>query len=89
MFDALEAAGLLVVEVPAALERESPSRIADYLNAQLAVGARATTERMAGLAACGPAPAPEESPAPELSDDEEADLLEFMNDPANQLGGPF
>lgn len=90
-YEALEDAGVLVVEVPEHLSQSSEASIADYLTAQLNEGATVTAARMAAIGTSDPSAtttvvAPDEL---QLSDEDEAEFLEFINDPANQLGGHF
>lgn len=85
-YEALEDADILVVEVPEDLARSPADRIAAYLSAELNEGSKATSERMAALSAVAAEPVHDEL---QLSEEEEAELLDFVNDPANQLGGHF
>jgi len=88
-YEALEDSGVLVVEVPSNLSESSEEGIADYLTAQLNEGANATAARMAAIGTSDPSAAVSGQEELELSDEEEAEFLEFVNDPANQLGGHF
>lgn len=82
---ALESSGVLVVEVPQSLSEASEEKIAAYLTSQLSDGHRETAQRMAAMGTTDPG-SPDGDDL-QLSGDEEADFLEFVNDPANQIGG--
>lgn len=88
-YEALEDSGVLVVEVPSNLSQASEASIADYLTAQLTEGANATAARMAAIGTADPSAAALGQDELQLSDEEETEFLEFVNDPANQLGGHF
>ena len=88
-YEALEDSDVLVIEVPQDLETSSESEIAAFLTAELTAGATATAKRMAAIGTTDPAVAALSEDELQLSDEEEAELLEFVNDPANQLGGHF
>ena len=83
----LERSGVLVVEVPQSLSEASEEKIATYLTSQLSEGYRWTAQRMAAMGTTDPASS--DSDELQLSEDEEQEFLEFVNDPANQIGGHF
>ena len=85
-YEALEDAGVLVVEVPAKLAQSSDASIADYLTGQLNAGTNATVSRMTAIGIVDPSPVEREDALLRAVDDE-GTLLEFVNDPANQQGG--
>ena len=86
-FSALESGGVLVVEVPQSFSEASNERIAEYLTSQLGDGQRETTARMAALGTSDPGHEDDGEADLRMNTDEEAEFLEFVNDPANQLGG--
>ena len=88
-YELLEDSGVLVVEVPTDLAESSEAGIAAYLTAQLNDGAQATAARMAAIGTTDPSVTTDGQNEVQLSDEEEAEFLEFVNDPANQLGGHF
>ena len=86
-FSALESDGVLVVEVPQSFREASNERIAEYLTSQLSDGHRETTARMAALGTSDLGLDGDGTADLRMNTEEEADFLEFVNDPANQLGG--
>jgi len=87
-YEALEDAGVLVVEVPVTLAQSSDASIADYFTKRLNEGANATVARMTAIGTAGPPPVEREDEL-RLSIGDESELIEFVNDPAKQLGGHF
>jgi hypothetical protein len=89
-YELLEDLGMLVVEVPSYLKDASDTDVADYLTHLLDEGRRATAARMEaiGTADSDAAGVGKENDL-HMSRDEDAALLDFVNDPANQLGGHF
>ena len=88
-FAELERSGWLVVEVPESLTEASNDRIAAYLTTQLSEGRQETLQRVAAMGTSDAATQVDDGQDLEMSDDAEAEFLEFVNDPANQLGGHF
>lgn len=84
--EALEDAGVLVVKVPSNLSEAS---IAAFLTAQLNEGASATAARMDAIDTSAPAAAVYGHDELHLSDEEEAEFLDAINHPVNQLGCHF
>lgn len=96
-YDRLEDAGLLAVEVPADMREASQAEIAAYLTQQLKCGERATLPRM-NVADSDSQNAQFEFGVDDSLDDfevkpmtqeEEKQFLDFVNDPVNQIGGRF
>jgi hypothetical protein len=69
------------------MSESSEAIIAAYLTAQLNEGANATAARMAAIGISATAAAVYGQDELQLSDEEEAEFLEGINDPVNQLGG--
>jgi len=87
-YEALEVAGILVVEVPVTLAQSSDASIANYLSKRLNEGANATAARRAAIGTADP-PAVRRENESRVCVEDESRLLQFINDPANQLGGHF
>jgi len=87
-YEALEDAGVLVVEVPSTLAQSSDASIADYLTCQLNDGTNATAARMTAIGNVDRSPLERDDELLRAVDDE-GKLLSFVNDPANQQGGHF
>lgn len=88
-YDSLGDAGMLVIEVPAEMESKSKQDIASFLTTQLTEGEQATAAGMSALGVSDARTAGVDGMAVEMTDEEEAEFLDFLNDPANQLGGHF
>jgi hypothetical protein len=88
-YEALEDVGVLVLEVPSDLADASEAEIANYLTTQLNEGFKATAARMAALGTTTPSATESGENELRFSEEEEAELLELVNHPANQLGGHF
>ena len=87
-YEVLEALGVLVVQIPADVPSGSNAAVARYLTEQLRVGSEATAARMTALGTVENVPNAAEYGDTGLSREEEEGFLEFLNDPANQLGAP-
>jgi hypothetical protein len=85
----LEDAGVLVVQVPSSVPSESNAEVAKYLTGQLRAGTKATQDRMVALGTCEPATAAAGQRDLTQTKKAEAQLLELINDPVNQLGTPM
>lgn len=87
-YAALERTGYFVLEVPAEIADSPSNKIAEYLNGELQSGVVHTAERMEALQRTRYEPEPVDTGDDlNLSKEEEAEFLDFINDPANHSGG--
>lgn len=87
-YEVLEDSGIWVVQIPADAPSSSSAEVARYLTDQLSAGSEATAERMAALGTAQNFPDAAEHGHTVVLRKEEEEFLEFLNDPANQLGAP-
>jgi hypothetical protein len=83
-FEVLEDLGLLVVQVPPSVPSDRVA-VAKYLTLQLRAGSKATEDRMVALSTWG-ADSDATAPGGTRAKKNEAQLLELLNSPENQLG---
>lgn len=82
-YSALEAAGLLTIEVPESLRDAHCSMIAEYLTKVLADGSMATAARLATQSL--PGEDEEGGDQPLTEEEAEEELLKHINDPRNAI----